>query len=351
MLFSNKMTLILVVWQVASLVRSEHDTFATHEGSRRTQLKIRMLERLAERGLEAAERELAAEELLARLDAHTTTEFPFFRLPQPPRRRSSLSPRLEEAAMRLALAPPEAEVPPFVQLFPGGSSSDGGEGGEGGEADLEAIEAAEEERGAREDLERLRKYLQDEVAHDRREVESASLAKAAPDASRQRRVQRSHRRREKKKKRDSKKKKREDKKKRNRKRDREYRRLLERDDVLITTEDGEQFYDCCPSKLVVKEIKVGKSRENYAMEISASHQLFYERVCLEGYEGKECVFPPRSLKRNVTTRCHQEYSLTQAIARPYESDEDYKLDYIKIRSGCSCQISVPQKKKKRKRKR
>ncbi|XP_037799409.1 uncharacterized protein LOC119594420 [Penaeus monodon] len=87
------------------------------------------------------------------------------------------------------------------------------------------------------------------------------------------------------------------------------------------------------------------------MDISASHQLFYERVCLEGYEGKECVIPPRTLRRDVTTRCHQQYSYTQAIARPYESDGDYKQDFIKIRSGCSCQISVTQKKKKRKRKR
>ncbi|XP_063612771.1 uncharacterized protein LOC134786195 [Penaeus indicus] len=343
MIFSNKMTLILVVWQLASLVRSEHDISATPERSRRAQLKIRMLERLAERGLEAAERELAAEELLARLDAHTTTEFPHFRfhrypIPQPLERRSSLSPQLEEAAMRLALDPTEAEVPPpFVPVFPSDDE----------EADEAKVEAAEEAR----DLERVRLYLQGEVAHGRQELASAGLLKAMPDATRQRRFQRSHRREGRKKKRDSKKKKREDKKKRNRKRDREYKRLMEREDVLITTEDGEQFYDCCPSKVVVKEIKVGKARDNYAMDISASHQLFYERVCLEGYEGKECVFPPRTLRRDVTTRCHQQYSYTQAIARPYESDGEYMQDYIKIRSGCSCQISVTQKKKKRKRKR
>ncbi|XP_037777243.1 uncharacterized protein LOC119574190 [Penaeus monodon] len=309
-----------------------------------------MLERLAERGLAAAERELAAEELLARLDAHTTTEFPHLRLhrypvPQPLERRSSLSPRLEAAAVRLALDPPEADVPPpFVPVFP----SDDEEAAEAEvEAEVEAIEAAEEAR----ELERLRLYLQDEVTRDRQELASDGLLKATPDATRQRRVQRSHRRKEKKKKRDSKKKKREDKKRRNRKRDREYRRLLEREDVHITVEDGEQFYDCCPSKVIVKEIRVGKSRDNYAMDISASHQLFYERVCLEGYEGKECVIPPRTLRRDVTTRCHQQYSYTQAIARPYESDGDYKQDFIKIRSGCSCQISVTQKKKKRKRKR
>ncbi|XP_047474480.1 uncharacterized protein LOC125028910 [Penaeus chinensis] len=344
MIFSNKMTLILVVWQLASLVRSEHDVSAAPERSRRAQLKIRMLERLAERGLEAAEREEAAEELLARLDAHTTTEFPHFPRyprPQPLKHHSSLSPRLEEAAKRLALDPPEAEVPPpFVPVFPSDDE-------EADEAKVEAIEAAEEAR----ELERVRLYLQDEVAHDRQVLASTGLLKAMPDATRQRRVQRSHRRKEKKKKRDSKKKKREGRKKQNRKLDQKFRKRLETEDVPITMEDGEQFYDCCPSKVVVKEIKVGKSRDNYAMDISASHQLFYERVCLEGYEGQECVFPPRTLRRGVTTRCHQQYSYTQAIARPYESDGDYKQDYIKIRSGCSCQISVTQKKKKRKRKR
>lgn len=355
MIFSNKMTLILVVWQLACLVRSEHDASAIPERSRRAQLKIRMLERLAERGLEAAERELAAEELLARLDAHTTTEPPYLRLhryppPQPLERRSSLSPRLEAAAMRLALDPPEAEVPPpFVPVF----SADDEQAEEAEIEAIEAIEVVQEERKAAEEageLELLRAYLQDEVARDNQELASAGLLKATPYASRQLRVQRSHRRKEKKKKRDSKKKKRED-KKRNRKQDREYRRLLEREDVHITVEDGKQFYDCCPSKVVVKEIKVGKSRDNYAMDISASHQLFYERVCLEGYEGKKCVFPSRTnFRSGVTTRCHQQYSYTQAIARPYESDGDYKQDYIKIRSGCSCQISVVQK-KKRKRKR
>lgn len=79
------------------------------------------------------------------------------------------------------------------------------------------------------------------------------------------------------------------------------------------SDEGGSFYECCPSKLVVLEKQVGKARNNHAVEIHPESQYFYERVCVESFEGAECIFPSRGVKSWVTTRCAPVYSYSQVI--------------------------------------
>ena len=140
------------------------------------------------------------------------------------------------------------------------------------------------------------------------------------------------------------------KRKRNKKkrRDKRIEYLLEKEGLTTHNYDGEEFIDCCPSKIIVVEKKVGKDRKNHAVEIRPSYQYFYESVCLPGIEKQDCVFPKRSLRRNTKTHCVQKYSFMQAQVRPYMSTDEWHHDYIHVRSGCSCQVSIANVKRRKK---
>merc|ERR1739842_168708 len=115
--------------------------------------------------------------------------------------------------------------------------------------------------------------------------------------------------------REDKKRKRERKKKKKKKNDDpRMETLLEMEDaqVMVTVND-EIYIECCPSKLITTNKTVGTQHlTNRAVYIKPEHSLFLERICLKEVEGKECIFPARSLKRGVVTRCAQQYSYSQA---------------------------------------
>ena len=130
--------------------------------------------------------------------------------------------------------------------------------------------------------------------------------------------------------------------------------LLEMEDAqVMVTVNNERYIECCPSKLITTNKTVGTQHlTNRAVYIKPEHSLFLERICLKEVEGKECIFPARSLKRGVVTRCAQQYSYSQAIVRPYNgSANEWVSDFIQVYSGCSCQVNVTPKKKKKKKKR
>ncbi|KAF2348935.1 Cystine-knot cytokine [Trinorchestia longiramus] len=116
--------------------------------------------------------------------------------------------------------------------------------------------------------------------------------------------------------------------------------LITEQNLVLHDVEGESFLDCCPSKLVVIEKQVGKARDNHAVELHPDSQYFYERVCLDQFEGEECIFPSRALKPWVKTRCAPTYSFSQALVRRYASEDDWSLDYVEVSSGCSCQVSL-----------
>lgn len=140
--------------------------------------------------------------------------------------------------------------------------------------------------------------------------------------------------------------------KRKKKLAREVRRMINAGNITLheDEESGEQYIDCCPSRDEYVNVTIGKTDKNRAVEIHPGFPYFRERVCLPHIENKECIFPRQSLRPGVVTRCKQQYSYSQALSRMYLStEEDWKIHFIKLKSGCSCQVAVNHKKKKRRK--
>lgn len=111
----------------------------------------------------------------------------------------------------------------------------------------------------------------------------------------------------------------------------------------------------------------------------ADKQRFYEVSCKPGIEGRPCLFMERKL--HVHSTCVQRYSYSYAIVREenarhhhhhnsgggggqynnnggkqtfqslFPSDNVWKLDYIKVRSGCACMVQLPKKRQQQKQRR
>ncbi|XP_050532497.1 uncharacterized protein LOC126900660 [Daktulosphaira vitifoliae] len=131
--------------------------------------------------------------------------------------------------------------------------------------------------------------------------------------------------------------------------------------------------DCCPSQMEMIEPKGGSNPDGLYVELfsdGADRQRFYEVSCKPGVEGKPCLFMERKLHNHSV--CVQRYSYSYAIVReengrhhhhtvsggnnkqfsslfPSENNV-WKLDYIKVRSGCTCMVQTPKKKQKQRRK-
>ncbi|XP_071050908.1 uncharacterized protein [Onthophagus taurus] len=125
--------------------------------------------------------------------------------------------------------------------------------------------------------------------------------------------------------------------------------------------------DCCPSVLEMVEPEGGKNQDDQYVELyrdGANRQRFYELSCHKDVVGKPCRFMDRKLHNN--SQCVQKYSYSYAIvkdpgkkghlrpsfpsfpANGQNGDAKWTLDYIKVRSGCSC-VVVPNKKNKKRR--
>ncbi|XP_050299911.1 uncharacterized protein LOC126738566 [Anthonomus grandis grandis] len=124
--------------------------------------------------------------------------------------------------------------------------------------------------------------------------------------------------------------------------------------------------DCCPSVLEVIEPKGGKNDQGNYVDLYESEtykQRFYELSCHKDVLDKPCRFMDKKL--HPLSRCVQMHSYTYALIKdtskksksrnmPTLSGVDrsgnatYTLDYISIRSGCSCVVMPPKKKKKHK---
>ncbi|KAG7160054.1 hypothetical protein Hamer_G020852 [Homarus americanus] len=311
-----------------------------------------MLERLAERGIKLAERESMAEELLSRLEHHhlasTTTEPPQFR-----HKRDHLGSFLRDShsSHHQQRTPSHLlqEQPVYPEMLPYS------------EAYSELEELVDD---TRQDVARIEEVIAEvEEEEVSRAVQHQFLVAGLLDQMRDKRQtsrpSREERRQARQRRREERQRRREEKKgKRNEKKRKKRLKLppgvesLIRDSTIeLHDEDGEKFIDCCPTKRIFVKKMVGKARDNRAMDIEENHQQFEEHVCLEEYEGKECIFPVKALKRGTVTRCVQQYSYSQALTRPYQSNKDWKYGYVQTRSGCSCQVSVKRKNKKKKRKR
>ncbi|XP_033219555.1 uncharacterized protein LOC117174495 [Belonocnema kinseyi] len=142
---------------------------------------------------------------------------------------------------------------------------------------------------------------------------------------------------------------------------------------IIRQEGGEDGVpvDCCPTKEEVTQPVGGKNREDSYVTLykdGENVQRFFEYSCRSDVLDKPCRFIDRKLKEQ--SRCVQKFSYSFAIIQSSEikkgehmrhhheqqqfpaflgsaaSGSTWTLDYIRVRSGCSCEITPKPKKKK-----
>ncbi|XP_044756552.1 uncharacterized protein LOC123315062 [Coccinella septempunctata] len=131
--------------------------------------------------------------------------------------------------------------------------------------------------------------------------------------------------------------------------------------------------DCCPSVLEMIEPEGGKNQDDQYVELyrDGDHrQRFYELSCHKDIKNKPCRFMDKKIHEH--SRCVQKYSYTYALVKdtgrhhhhqkisnknfptfPAKGPEEVRwtLDYIRVRSGCSCVVTSNKQKRKQKHKR
>lgn len=126
--------------------------------------------------------------------------------------------------------------------------------------------------------------------------------------------------------------------------------------------------DCCPSVLEMIEPEGGKNDKDIYVELYKSDtykQRFYELSCHKDVLDKPCRFMDKKLHNQ--SRCVQMHSYTYALVKDTPDNRNkkfptfpdggfgnstYTLDYISVRSGCSCVVmpNISRKKKKHRKK-
>ncbi|PSN52534.1 hypothetical protein C0J52_14318 [Blattella germanica] len=166
----------------------------------------------------------------------------------------------------------------------------------------------------------------------------------------------------------------------------ESRRLTHREmQMLLRREGGDEGrpVDCCPSVEEMVEPEGGKNKDDMYVVLFRNgdmRQRFYEYSCKENVVGKPCRFLDKRLHNQ--SRCVQKYAYSYAIVKnpaassaeagsgepqrhhhhhrthhltalplttstPNSSGaSEWILDYIRVRSGCGCEV-MPKPKKKR----
>ncbi|XP_022702008.1 uncharacterized protein LOC111267780 [Varroa jacobsoni] len=97
--------------------------------------------------------------------------------------------------------------------------------------------------------------------------------------------------------------------------------------------------DCCPSVTELIHPLAGVSRSGLILEIYRGEnktQKFYQTSCRRDVKNRPCRFV-RS-KYELSSRCTQEYSYTYAIVRNLNSNGQWRMDHIRVRSGCACKV-------------
>ncbi|XP_015917282.2 uncharacterized protein B0416.2 isoform X1 [Parasteatoda tepidariorum] len=106
----------------------------------------------------------------------------------------------------------------------------------------------------------------------------------------------------------------------------------------------EQFYntipdECCPSVTEIFQPLGGVAKNGRFLELyrgQNSTQSFYQTSCKEGVKGKACKYVQHN--HHVHSMCVQRYTYTYALVREFNSDLPWRMDYIRIRSACTCEI-------------
>ena len=98
--------------------------------------------------------------------------------------------------------------------------------------------------------------------------------------------------------------------------------------------------ECCPTVIEMVQPSGGVNMEGHIVELFRHgdiDQRIYEHSCRPDVLEKPCRFVEKVLR--PISRCVQQFSYTYAVVGDHPGGlNDWRLDYIRIRSGCSCEI-------------
>ena len=104
------------------------------------------------------------------------------------------------------------------------------------------------------------------------------------------------------------------------------------------------FSVCCPAGEELTSPRAGTRRDGSLAILYADdnfQQIFFERSCQARTAGEDSVVD-RRLRRRY--RCVQQYSHSYAV---YNVNGTKVLDYIRIRSGCKCEVKNRARRKRK----
>ncbi|XP_037081803.1 uncharacterized protein LOC119102525 [Pollicipes pollicipes] len=117
--------------------------------------------------------------------------------------------------------------------------------------------------------------------------------------------------------------------------------------ALRYADPAADFTVCCPAKEERTSPHAGTRRDGslaFLYSDADFKQMFFERSCREQTD-EEVALVRRLVRRRF--RCVQEYSYSYAV---YDVNGAKMLDFIRIRSGCRCEIKQRSNRRKKKRK-
>ncbi|CAH1961698.1 unnamed protein product [Acanthoscelides obtectus] len=142
-----------------------------------------------------------------------------------------------------------------------------------------------------------------------------------------------------------------------------------RSQKMMMEEEANRTIDCCPTVMEMVEPHGGKNQDGIFVELYRDQnykQRFYELSCHKDVINKPCRFINKKL--HAQSRCVQKHSYTYALVKDTPSHRDknfpmfpaqgsdagvagvtYTLDYISVRSGCSCVVLNGRKKRGKKK--
>lgn len=118
---------------------------------------------------------------------------------------------------------------------------------------------------------------------------------------------------------------------------RSYEAMSKREEVTSTRLNI--HLECCPSKTSPIQPLGGLSRDGKLLELYRDQwtvQRLYQTTCLPKVLNQPCLLVDPNIR--PMPRCVQKYSYVYAFVKNFNVTEHFRLDYVKIRSGCTCEM-------------
>ena len=100
--------------------------------------------------------------------------------------------------------------------------------------------------------------------------------------------------------------------------------------------------ECCPTMVELVQPNGGTNMDGHVVELYRHGDLdqrIYEHSCRPDVLNQPCRFVEKVLR--PLSRCVQQFSFTYAVVTDHPHSNEWRLDYIRIRNGCTCEIQPP----------